>query len=205
VSCEADKSSIAPGETVKCRANGSDPDGDTLTYDWSASTGKVTGTGPDATWDSTGAEGTATITVRVSDGRGGTAQATCTVRIERPRSTENVTCTSGKFPANSARLNNVDKACLDDVASRLKQDPRSRVVVIGHADSKEKYPEVIARKRAEAVKAYLVKERGIDESRIGIRSMAGRKPADTGTTTAARERNRRVEIVFLVEGAELPE
>ena len=61
-----------------------------------------------------------TVTVRVSDGRGGTAEATCTVRMvcpARPKP-EAVTCTSGGFPRNLARLNNVDKACLDDVASR---------------------------------------------------------------------------------------
>jgi outer membrane protein OmpA-like peptidoglycan-associated protein len=125
--------------------------------------------------------------------------------VEKPREVASITCTAGSFPANSARLNNVDKACLDDVASRLKQDPRARVVIIGHADSKEKYPEVIGRTRAEAAKAYLVKERGIDESRISVRSAAGRKPADTGTTNAARARNRRVEIIVVPEGAEAPE
>jgi outer membrane protein OmpA-like peptidoglycan-associated protein len=205
VSCDVDKSEIKPGESVKCHATGSDPDGDALTYTWSASAGKVTGSGPDATWDSTGVEASAiTLSVHVSDGRGGTAEAKCMVRIEKKAGVP-VTCSSGGFPVNRERLNNVDKACLDDVATRLKQDPRSRVVIIGHADSKEKYPEVIGRKRAESAKAYLVKERGIDESRISVRSAAGRKPADTGTTEAARKKNRRVEVVFLTEGAELPD
>jgi outer membrane protein OmpA-like peptidoglycan-associated protein len=206
VSCDIDKSELKPGESAKCHATASDPDGDTLTYEWSASAGKVTGSGPDATWDSTGVETgtTTTITIRVSDGRGGRAEARCTVRIERKVGPP-VTCSTGGFPINRDRLNNVDKACLDDVATRLKQDPRSRVVIIGHADSKEKYPEVIGRKRAESAKAYLVKERGIDESRISVRSAAGRKPADTGTSEAARKKNRRVEVVFLTEGAELPE
>jgi hypothetical protein len=206
VSCDIDRTEVNAGDTAKCHATGSDPDGDRLTYEWSASGGKVTGTGPDAVWDSTGVEpGTSTtITVRVSDGRGGTAQATCTVKVIK-KGGPPVTCSAGGFPVNRERLNNVDKACLDDVATRLKQDPRSRVVIIGHGDSKEKYPEVIGRKRAEAAKAYLVKERGIDESRVSVRSAAGRKPADTGTTEAARKKNRRVEVVFLTEGAELPE
>ena len=88
-----------------------------------------------------------------------------------------VACDLSGFPRNRARLNNVDKACLDDLASRLKQDPRSRVVAIGHADSAERGPELIGTRRAEAVKAYLVKERGIDETRITVQSVGGTKPA----------------------------
>jgi outer membrane protein OmpA-like peptidoglycan-associated protein len=78
-------------------------------------------------------------------------------------------------------------------------------VIVGHADSKERYPEVIGRKRAEAAKTYLVRERGIDESRISVRSEAARKPADTGTTEASRKKNRRVEVYFLAEGAQMPD
>jgi outer membrane protein OmpA-like peptidoglycan-associated protein len=203
VSCEAEKSSVKPGETVKCRAVGSDPDGDTLTYTWTADKGKVTPNGAEATWDSTGVDGTATITVRVTDGKGGSAEARCRVDVRRPE--QPVTCIAAGFPPNRDRLNNVDKACLDDMASRLRSDPRSRLVIIGHADSKERSPEVIARRRAEAAKNYLVKERGIDESRISVRSEAARKPADTGTTEAARKKNRRVEIWFLPEGSQMPE
>ena len=113
-------------------------------------------------------------------------------------------CTSSGFPRNLSRLNNVDKACLDDVASRLKADPRARIVVIGHADSKERYPEVIARKRAEAIKSYLVKERGVEEARISVKSAAASKPLDNGPSAAARAKNRRVEVVFVPEGALSP-
>jgi outer membrane protein OmpA-like peptidoglycan-associated protein len=203
VSCDVDKTSVSPGERVRCHATASDPDGDPLTYEWSASSGSVSGTGPEATWDSAGVApgSSATITVRVSDGRGGTAQSTCTIRVEKPKAIASVTCTAGSFPVNGDRLNNVDKACLDDVASRLKQDPRSRVAVIGHADNREKHPEVIGRKRAETVKSYLVRDRGIDEARVSVRSEGAQKPLDSGSNEAARKKNRRVEIVFLPEGA----
>lgn len=207
VACQVEKSTLIPGETARCRATASDPDGDPLTYEWSASAGKVTGSGAEATFDSAGITGptTVTVTVKVSDGRGGTASANCTVRVEEPRKPETVKCTSGGFPRNMARLNNVDKACLDDVATRLRQDPKSRVVIVGHADSKERYPEVIGRTRAEAVKGYLVKERGIEESRITAKSAGATRPLDTGTSAAARAKNRRVELIFVPEGATPPE
>jgi outer membrane protein OmpA-like peptidoglycan-associated protein len=197
-----------PLGAVRVRATGSDPDGDPLTYEWSATAGRIVGTGPAVTFDSTGMTppASSTITVRVSDGRGANAESTCSVRMDAKADVAKaVSCVSGGFPRNLARLNNVDKACLDDVASRLKSDPRSRVIVVGHADSQEKLPEVIARKRGEAVKEYLVKERGIDESRITVRSAAATKPLDTGTDAAARARNRRVEVWFVPEGATVPE
>ena len=208
VSLQCVKDSVLVGETTQSIATAADPDGDPLTYTWSTSAGKLTGSGATTTLDTAGVPcgTTITVTVTVSDGRGGTASASCTVRVrcvEKPKP-EAVTCTSGGFPRNLARLNNVDKACLDDVASKLRQDPRSRVVIVGHADSSERYPEVIGRKRAEAVKAYLVKERGVDEGRITAKSAAAARPLDTGKTAAARAKNRRVDVVFVPEGATSP-
>jgi len=207
VQCSVDRGTILPGETVRCKATASDPDGDPLTYSWSASSGSVAGDGAEATFDSQGvaAPATVTVTVEVSDGRGGTAASKCTVKVDKPPAPEPITCTSGGFPRNLSRLNNVDKACLDDFATRLSQDPRSRVIIVGHADSKERHAEVTARKRAEAVKAYLVTERGVDESRVSTRSAADGKPLDTGTSATARAMNRRVDIIFLAEGAKAPE
>ena len=91
-------------------------------------------------------------------------------------------CDLTGFPRNRSRLNNVDKACLDDLASRLKTDPRSRVVAIGHADSAERDPDALGTRRADAVKVYLVKERGIDETRIEV--------ADRGLHPCRRPRPR---------------
>ncbi len=209
VSLNCAKDTLLAGETTPCRATAADPDGDPLTYTWSTSAGKVTGSGPDATFDSASVpcDTTVTVTVQVSDGRGGTAQAQDTVRVrcpEKPKP-EPVTCTSGGFPRNMARLNNVDKACLDDLAARMKQDPRSRIVITGHADKSEPNAEVMGRKRAEAIKSYLVKERGVDEARVTARSAGATKPLDTGTSAVARAKNRRADVTFVPEGATLPE
>ena len=127
------------------------------------------------------------------------------VRCPEKAKPEAVTCTSGSFPRNLARLNNVDKACLDDVASKLRSDPRSRVVVVGHADGGERYPEVTGRKRAEAVRNYLVEERGVDGVCITARSVGSTRPLDTGKSAAARAKNRRIDVIFVPEGATVPE
>ncbi len=209
VSLDCVKDVLLQGETTPCRATAADPDGDPLTYTWSASAGRISGSGANTTLDTAGVpcDTVITVTVSVSDGRGGTASATDTVRVRCPEKAkpEAVTCTSGGFPRNLARLNNVDKACLDDVASKLRSDPRSRVIVVGHADSSERYADVTGRKRAEAVKSYLVKDRGVDEARVTAKSAGSTKPLDTGKSAAARAKNRRVDVIFVPEGATVPE
>jgi outer membrane protein OmpA-like peptidoglycan-associated protein len=209
VTLDCAKDTVIAGETTPCHAAASDPDGDPLTYAWTASAGRLTGSGADTTLDTTAVPcGTdIVVTVTVADGRSGSASARDTVKVRCPETKVEVQtlCTSSGFPRNLSRLNNVDKACLDDVASRLKADPRARVVVIGHADSGERFPEVIARTRAESIRTYLVKERGIEDARISVRSAAATKPLDSGTSATARAKNRRVEVVFVPEGAVAPE
>lgn len=199
VSCEVERSTIAPGESVGLRAIASDPDRDELSYTWAAGSGLIRGAGANVSLDTRGVAAPADVrvTVRVSDGRGGGGEAACIVRIPAPEpAPRTTTCDSGGFPPNRARLNNVDKACLDDVAARLRRDPRSRVIVVGHADSSERRPAVVARLRAEAAKAYLVSERGIEDARVQVRSAEPMPP---------RPASRRVELVFVPEGAVPPE
>jgi len=209
VSLTCEPSPVLPGQVSECRATASDPDGDPLTYAWTAGAGRISGTGAQTSLDTAGipAGDCTPVTVKVSDGRGGTAEATSRVCVQEPPKPkpEAVSCTSGGFPRNLSRLNNVDKACLDDVASKLRQDPRSRVIIVGHADSAERYTEVIGRKRAEAVKDYLVTERGIAEARITAKSAADSKPLDTAKNAPARAKNRRVDVIFVPEGATVPE
>ena len=54
---------------------------------------------------------------------------------------------------------------LDDVAIRLKNDPRSRLVVVGYADPAEAGAERLAGQRAQNAKEYLMAS-GIADARI---------------------------------------
>jgi outer membrane protein OmpA-like peptidoglycan-associated protein len=79
------------------------------------------------------------------------------------------------------------------------------VIVVGHADLGERNPDLLGRMRAEAAKEYLVRDRGIDEARVSVRSAAATRPLGSGGSGLTRARNRRVEIIFLPPGATAPE
>jgi outer membrane protein OmpA-like peptidoglycan-associated protein len=198
--CDVERPTLAPGEKVGLRAVASDPDGDALSYAWTTDAGRIDGSGASVSLDTGGITPPADVTarVRVSDGRGGVAEATCGVRIPAPeRQPETVSCNSDGFPHNLARLNNVDKACLDDVVSRLSRDPRSRVTIVGYADAAERRPELLARQRAEAAKVYLVDERGVEEARVSVRAAEPQVSVGPGSARG----HRRVELIFVPAGA----
>jgi opacity protein-like surface antigen len=110
-SCSADASSIVQGSggAVGIRANASDPDNDPLTYSWSASGGRVDGTGPTARWTPGDAPpGTYTITARVDDGHGGTATCSANVTVEpRPLRPPTLACSVDKSAVLPGEIVNV--------------------------------------------------------------------------------------------------
>ena len=87
----------------------------------------------------------------------------------------------------------------------LNADPRARVVVIGHADGRERAPAQIATQRATAVKDYLVTERGIEASRVTTRGVAATRPKGPGSAGDTMASNRRVEMWFVPQGAKEPD
>lgn len=201
VTCSASRAEILPGETVNVSATATDPEGDPLTFEWTTTAGRVSGSGAAAALDFTGATPPmdATVTVRVTDNHGNSASSDCAVRLVEPqRRAEAISCIAGGFARNISRITNVDKACLDDVAQRLSSDPRARVVIIGHSDSGESTAD-IGQRRGDAVRAYLVDERRVDGSRITVRTASATKPL------GGAEQNRRVEVWFVPEGATVPE
>ncbi len=78
----ANEGTVCAGDTVAVTANAKDPDGDTLTYKWTTTGGRIVGDGASVTFDSTGlAPGEYTITCEVDDGCGCVAFDTKTVRV----------------------------------------------------------------------------------------------------------------------------
>lgn len=72
-SLEPEAEQVVPLGSLQVVCTASDPDGDELSYDWSASAGQVTGDGYTATWTAPASEGSYGVTVVVTDGHGGEA------------------------------------------------------------------------------------------------------------------------------------
>jgi outer membrane protein OmpA-like peptidoglycan-associated protein len=68
-------------------------------------------------------------------------------------------------------VTNIAKAKLDEVALRLRENPRATVEIVGYPDSpRGARQEKLARDRAEHLKQYLTERHGIDGARIRTRA-----------------------------------
>jgi outer membrane protein OmpA-like peptidoglycan-associated protein len=175
VSCSANPSTVAPGDSSTITANGTSPQNRPLTYSYSSTAGSVTGNTSTATLNTTGAApGTITVTANVVDDKGQSASCTATVTVNAPppppAPTTQALC-SINFDRDKRRPTRVDneaKACLDEVALNLQRSSDAKLAVVGNAASNEKAGAKAASARAVNTKDYLVKEKGIDASRITV-------------------------------------
>ena len=120
--------------------------------------------------------------------------------IATPRPPEVVRTDEIHFEPGSARLTNIAKAILDEVALRMKQEPTSRAEVIGYTDDRENAGanRDLDRRRAEAVRDYLVSRHGIDASRITVEGRGTQNAIGDNTTAEGRLRNRRAVIRLIL-------
>jgi OOP family OmpA-OmpF porin len=85
---------------------------------------------------------------------------------------------------------------LSNIVDVLQKNPAMHIRIEGHTDNigSMEYNMDLSRKRAQAVKDYLV-EKGIDESRISTEGFGFQKPIASNDTEEGRALNRRAEIV----------
>ena len=103
------------------------------------------------------------------------------------------------FKFGTAEISGADPIpVLEEVVRIMKEHPEVRVEIQGHTDNigSEDYNLKLSEKRAEAVKAYLVK-RGIDAGRLETRGYGESRPIDSNDTELGRARNRRIEFVVI--------
>ncbi len=82
-SLTASEGRVSPSGSSQIKCVASDPDGDKLSYSWSAS-GDISGEGSAVTWIAPEAPGAYIITVEVTDGRGGEATTQLTINVVAP-------------------------------------------------------------------------------------------------------------------------
>ncbi len=191
ISCSVSPTSIKPGDSATVTATATSPQNRPLTYTYSATAGSVQGSGSSGTFSSTGAPtGPVSITCSVADDKAHTASSTTSLTILQPPAPPaphtSALCSLSfeKDKARPTRVDNEAKACLDQVALSAQQQSDSKLVVVGHSNAKEKAKtekqqayaakhkkakvEDSAAQRAVNTKDYLVKEKGIDPSRISV-------------------------------------
>ena len=103
------------------------------------------------------------------------------------------------FEYDSAKLTKDAVETLRKLGALIGRNPRSTFSIEGHTDSfgTPEYNSKLSRERAEAVKAWLVKEMKLDPARIETKGLGSSRPITPATGTRQEQApNRRVEIVI---------
>jgi outer membrane protein OmpA-like peptidoglycan-associated protein len=171
IACTAAPATTRCGDNANINCDASSPDNRPLTFAWTSDRGSLSPRDNNATL-ATPRDGSGPITVNatVTDDRDLSASTAVMVNVEcAPLQAAMVG--EVMFKPNSAYVDNRAKAMLDGVALRLNQDRDAKAVIIGYSDAKE--AKGLALRRAEAVKTYLTKNKGIDAGRISTRAGSG--------------------------------
>jgi hypothetical protein len=94
-SLAADAEGTTPSDSLQVTCTASDPDGDELSYGWTATAGTISGTGPVVIWTAPQEVGTYSVTVVVKDGYGGedTRSVSVSVALGTPPTIEKLCVT----------------------------------------------------------------------------------------------------------------
>ena len=104
-----------------------------------------------------------------------------------------------EFDFNKADLKPQAFPVLNKLAEKLKKFPDYRIKIEGHADSigREEWNEKLSLMRANSVRDYLVKEKGLPLNMFETEGLGSRVPIFPNDTTKNRAKNRRVEFLLI--------
>jgi outer membrane protein OmpA-like peptidoglycan-associated protein len=193
ISCAANPATITAGQRSSITSTASDPDNDPLTYSYTTSGGKVTGSGANVQFDSTGAApSTYTVTCHVSDGRGGetdaTTQVTVQPAVEQRQLEQRLSLHSIYFPTAQPTVANPNGGLLasqqntlvalaGDFKKYLTYKPDAHLILQGHADPRggPEYNKKLSERRVERTKAFLVQQ-GVSADAIETQGLGEEQP-----------------------------
>jgi hypothetical protein len=175
ISCSANPSTVMPGDSSTITSVANSPQNRPLTYSYSTTAGQISGTTSTATLNTAGAPaGVINITCNVVDdlGKQATASTQVTVNVPPPPpppETRNLCSVSfERDKKRPVRVDNEAKGCLDEIALTLNRESSAKLVIVGRNSADE--PTDDAAQRALNVEQYLTDEKGIDASRIEVRT-----------------------------------
>jgi outer membrane protein OmpA-like peptidoglycan-associated protein len=187
------------GKTSTVSADAQDPDGDQLTYQWSAPAGTFTNpTQQQTPWTAPAQEGPVQVTVTVNDGHGHTATDSVTIQVIRPAVKEFV-FEDVHFDFDRYSLRPEATRALDEAVRTLQQNPDLRIEIEGHTCNigTAEYNLALGERRATAVRDYL-SSRGIGGDRLRTVSYGEERPKYDNSREETRRLNRRAALVVRV-------
>jgi OmpA-OmpF porin, OOP family len=100
------------------------------------------------------------------------------------------------FDFDKSKLKHGGKASLDKLAKDMKGDDVQVIIATGHTDSTgtQAYNQALSERRAEAVKAYLIKK-GVDGKKIVAKGKGEKQPVADNVTEEGRAENRHVIVI----------
>jgi len=191
---------VEVGKTSTVTADGNDPDGDQLTYRWTAPAGTLTtATARQTPWTAPNQEGPVQLTVQVNDGKGGTADASVTIQVIRPAVKE-IVFEDVHFDFDRYSLRPEATRALDEAIKSLQDNPNLRIEVEGHTCNigTAEYNLALGERRANAVRDYLT-SRGIGADRLRTVSYGEERPKHDNSREETRRLNRRAAMVVRVQ------
>ena len=104
-----------------------------------------------------------------------------------------------EFDSNSAVLKRKYVAALKDLRKRLKENSSLEVTIEGHADYRGSpaFNLALSRRRAIAVKSFLIRDKGVVAKHINIKAFGCTKPIDDNRTIKGRQKNRRAVVLTI--------
>jgi outer membrane protein OmpA-like peptidoglycan-associated protein len=191
---------VEVGKASTVTADASDPDGDTLTYRWSAPTGSLTNpTARQTPWTAPMQEGPVQLTVQVNDGKGGTADSSVTIQVIRPAVRE-IVFEDVHFDFDRYSLRPEATRALDEAIKNLQSNPQLRIELEGHTCNigTAEYNLALGERRANAVRDYL-SGRGVGADRLRTVSYGEERPKHDNAREETRRLNRRAALVVRVQ------
>jgi peptidoglycan-associated lipoprotein len=200
VKARCEPCTVEVGKSSTVTADAQDPDGDQLTYKWSAPTGTLQNPGDrQSLWTAPMEPGPVPVTVTVDDGKGGTASDTVTIQVTRPPVKEFI-FEDVHFDFDRYSLRPEATRILDEAIKALQDNPELRLEVEGHTCNigTAEYNLALGERRANAVRDYLT-SRGINTDRLRTVSYGEERPKHDNSREETRRLNRRAAMVVRIQ------